>query len=498
MSEFEGPCWMAQGRYILVWHLGSGSLGDVYRAWDTHANEWRAIKVLSAWYSKKRVARGRFLAMAENWRALNHPHAVQVLDVGEQYERPYLVCEYLNSGTPADWVKISGPMAEQMALDVTIQVCRAVRAAHEQGLLHLDIKPENIHIASDGLCKVTDFGLGRVRETGVDLAKDSEMGVMDFMAPERRINMDAADERADVYSIAAILYNLLTDRRWRFRDTETVQPVAGMIREEFADVLNGALVKFHVRTSTVAELEAQLTRLYEISYMPDEGSAPLARPPLPAPPVPDIRTLPEFLAPDDFEEEDLSVVAPEIHTKRRITRRKSRIAKKPSFLKVYGRYILAVFLVTILVLVVAVPAKQGGTSVSVVAEASVSSWEAYDKYFEQQAMRLVGELIALGGNKDLLKLQGAKYFAARGVEHRYVAGNELLKLCEKEVTSVSRNVPKNARFNPDDIRQSIANIRTKRAVYEKTVREWEAEAATFNGRVATAVGAAPWPPVISR
>jgi len=205
------PTHLRNGRFSLVSLLGEGGMASVYRAFDHELKVWRAVKLLSPKFAETSSARRRFTTEAQAMAALEDAHIVRIYDVGVEGHFPYIVMELAEGGCPAVWLKRHGPMPPRMAVDVTIQICQGLQAAHKRGIVHRDIKPHNVLVDSAGKCKVTDFGIARVLYDGNSLTQTgSVMGTPAFMAPEQRVNTKAVDHRTDIYAAGATLYTLLT------------------------------------------------------------------------------------------------------------------------------------------------------------------------------------------------------------------------------------------------------------------------------------------------
>jgi len=201
---------LGAGRYKLAATLGDGGMASVYRAWDSRLRVWRAIKILLPEYSRRKKLRRRFQNEAETMARIQHRHVVSVFDVGVDEAVPYIVMEVALGGCLIDWVHRHGPMPPRMAVDVIIQVCKGIGAAHDIGVIHRDIKPHNVLITHRGVCMVTDFGIAQMDEGASMTKTGSVMGTLGYMAPEQRTDAKNVDVRADVYGIGATLYKLLT------------------------------------------------------------------------------------------------------------------------------------------------------------------------------------------------------------------------------------------------------------------------------------------------
>ncbi|MCB9662551.1 MAG: serine/threonine protein kinase [Alphaproteobacteria bacterium] len=207
------PQTLASGRYLLVKRLGEGGMATVYRGYDQRLQVWRAIKVLLPEYAKKKKIMARFEAEAQTMALLEHPNIVRVYDVDRDDDWAYIVMELVEGGSLVDWLETHGPMPPRLAVDVIVETCQGLQVAHNKGVIHRDLKPHNIMVDRDGVCRLTDFGIARAGDSDVNLTKTGAvMGTWGFMAPEQRSDAKHVDERADVYAMAATLYSLLTDK----------------------------------------------------------------------------------------------------------------------------------------------------------------------------------------------------------------------------------------------------------------------------------------------
>ncbi len=211
------------GRYLATERLGEGGTAEVWRAWDRHSERWCALKVLFKRFAEKKSARRRFIEEGRMVIRLNHRNVIEAWDLVEDAVQPFLVMEIAEGGSLRDWVRRHGPMPPRLAVDAAIQISKGIGAAHEMGVIHRDVKPHNILLTRNGLCKVTDFGIAQlIRQDGTTDVPDwtkthlnesrSIAGTRGYMAPEQRTNGLAADQRTDVYGIGATFYTLLTGR----------------------------------------------------------------------------------------------------------------------------------------------------------------------------------------------------------------------------------------------------------------------------------------------
>jgi eukaryotic-like serine/threonine-protein kinase len=209
------------GFYEIVAPLGSGGMGVVYRAMDTRLNRPVAIKFISDEQADA-AARLRFQREAQMASALNHPHILTVYDAGEFEGRQYLVAEFLDGGTLTDWAKRTTPNYRQI-LELLVGIADGLATAHEAGILHRDIKPDNILISKSGYAKLADFGLAKLHENPASLDEDRTqtrmltspgviVGTIPYVSPEQASGR-AADARSDIFSFGVVVYELLAGRR---------------------------------------------------------------------------------------------------------------------------------------------------------------------------------------------------------------------------------------------------------------------------------------------
>ncbi len=187
-------------------------MATVYRVYDQRLHVERAIKVLAPEYATKADLRRRFETEASTMARLRHDNIAAVYDVGDDNGAPYLVMELVGGGSLNDFVQVNGPLAPRLAAQVCIAVLRALQVAHDNGIVHRDIKPHNVLLTPEGVAKVTDFGIARVQsdDSPSMTRTGSVMGTWAYMAPEQRAGARGLDGRADVYSTGAMLMDLLT------------------------------------------------------------------------------------------------------------------------------------------------------------------------------------------------------------------------------------------------------------------------------------------------
>src|SRR5271170_5611945 len=196
------------GHFNLLEEIAHGGMGTVYRAFDPTLNREVAIKVLREELAHDPKFLNDFLQEARSAAAISHPHIVQIYFVGEEQAQYYIVMELLQGRTLREIIEKDGPIPEERALELTIDVVEGLRAAYKNRMIHGDIKPANVFITEDTGAKVLDFGLSKLANVEV-AASDGIWGSPYYISPER-VGQRAEDFRSDVYSLGATLFQTLT------------------------------------------------------------------------------------------------------------------------------------------------------------------------------------------------------------------------------------------------------------------------------------------------
>ena len=220
---------LVEGRYRIISILGEGGMGTVYLAEHTLIKRKVAIKILHAQFAEDATVVERFMNEARAAGTLGHPNIVESTDMGFTHDHiPYIVLEYLEGALLTDEIYRVGGLPVRRAVRIAEQIANALRAAHDAGIVHRDLKSDNIFLtdkddASDHV-KVLDFGISRFMERD-DHERGLVMGTPEFMAPEQITQPDAVDQRADIYALGVILYEMLTARRpfTAGKDTQELQ-----------------------------------------------------------------------------------------------------------------------------------------------------------------------------------------------------------------------------------------------------------------------------------
>ena len=195
------------GRYELEKLVGSGGMSNVFRAHDRLLERTVALKILHEQFTRDDDYVERFRREARAVAGLAHPNIVTVIDRGEQDGRQFIVFEYVDGQNLKDLMR-NGPLEVRDAIGLTLQVARALSFAHDRGLVHRDVKPQNVLLNEDGQAKVTDFGIARSLDVQGVTQTGTVLGTSDYIAPEQARGQKV-DPKTDIYSLGAVLYELL-------------------------------------------------------------------------------------------------------------------------------------------------------------------------------------------------------------------------------------------------------------------------------------------------
>jgi beta-lactam-binding protein with PASTA domain/tRNA A-37 threonylcarbamoyl transferase component Bud32 len=200
------------GRYLVESELGRGGMATVFKGTDTVLGRPVAVKVLSPQYSGDANFVMRFRREAQSAARLNHPNLVSVYDTGTDDGTHFIVMEYVEAKTLADYLAGGGRIMPERSIEIAEAVCDALSVAHAHGIIHRDIKPANIMITPKGDVKVTDFGIARVISGADTLAQTAAvLGTASYLSPEQA-QSQPVDQRSDIYSLGVALYEMVTGR----------------------------------------------------------------------------------------------------------------------------------------------------------------------------------------------------------------------------------------------------------------------------------------------
>ena len=200
------------GRYEIIELIGVGGMADVYKATDVMENRTVAVKILKAEYSENEEFVRRFRNESKAIAVLSHPNIVKIYDVGFTDEIQFIVMEYIDGITLKELLEQQGVLRWKDALKFVVQILKALQHAHDKGIVHRDIKPQNIMLFPDGTIKVMDFGIARFSRIDGKTLSDKTIGSVHYISPEQAKG-EMTDERSDIYSVGVMLYEMLTGRK---------------------------------------------------------------------------------------------------------------------------------------------------------------------------------------------------------------------------------------------------------------------------------------------
>jgi serine/threonine protein kinase len=229
------------GPYEILAAIGAGGMGEVYRARDTRLKREVAVKVLPREFATDPARRQRFEFEARTVAALNHPNIIAIYDVGMDDTTPYIVSELID-GEPLR----AGGFALRRILHCAVQIADGLAAAHNAGVVHRDLKPDNILLTRDGHIKILDFGLARMTASRTAAAATETltihtepgvvMGTVGYMSPEQ-VRGKEADHRSDIFSFGVVLYELLSGGR-AFQGETSVETMTAILKHELPELVS--------------------------------------------------------------------------------------------------------------------------------------------------------------------------------------------------------------------------------------------------------------------
>ncbi len=215
--------------YKILEKLGEGGMGVVYKAHDTELDRKVALKFLPGFLTSDTAEKERFYHEARAASALNHPNVTTIHEIKEANNQLYLAMEYVEGNTLKSMVE-SEPPSTKKVLDIAIQICDGLAAAHEKGIVHRDIKADNIMLTSKGQVKIMDFGLAKVKGSAKLTKVGSTLGTAAYMSPEQAQG-EEVDHRSDIFSAGVVLYELLATKL-PFRGEHQAALMYSLINEE--------------------------------------------------------------------------------------------------------------------------------------------------------------------------------------------------------------------------------------------------------------------------
>jgi eukaryotic-like serine/threonine-protein kinase len=232
------------GNYDIVVKIAEGGMGTVYKARNRISGDIVAVKVIAAHTAKNPVLLQRFEREFMAAKVLDHPNVVKAIEYCGVGPYPFLVMEFVDGESLGQRVERAGAFPEEEAVRLIVQVCEGLQRAHKQGLVHRDVKPDNILVTQEGVAKLTDMGLVKDVEGDLNLTKTGRgLGTPHYMAPEQFRNAKGVDIRGDIYSLGATLYAMVT----------------GQVPFENASPLDCWMKKIHNEFSPPKNLNPELT-----------------------------------------------------------------------------------------------------------------------------------------------------------------------------------------------------------------------------------------------
>ena len=198
------------GQFRIVERIGAGGMATVFKAYQPNLDRYVAIKVLPAYHARDPIFVKRFVQEARAVAKLVHPNILQIHDFGEQDNITYIVMEYVEGGTLKD--RLKRPIAVPEAVDYMIQAAEGLNCAHNNGIVHRDVKPANMLLRKDGYLLLSDFGIAKILEGTTNLTRvGTGIGTPQYMSPEQGTGQ-AVDRRSDIYSLGIVLFHCLAGR----------------------------------------------------------------------------------------------------------------------------------------------------------------------------------------------------------------------------------------------------------------------------------------------
>ena len=199
------------GPYLITQKIGAGGMGTVYLGHHTDSHKVAAVKVLPSSMAREAGFVARFEREIESLRRLTNPHIIELFESGTDDDTYYYAMEYVDGETLADLLRREKRLPWKQVVDIGVQICSALKSAHDAGIIHRDLKPSNLMLNDDGVVKLTDFGIAQVFATSKLTATGGIVGTAEFMSPEQADGRRAS-KQSDLYSLGAVLYALITGR----------------------------------------------------------------------------------------------------------------------------------------------------------------------------------------------------------------------------------------------------------------------------------------------
>ncbi len=263
------------GPYHVDRIIGRGGMGTVFAATDERTSEWAAVKVLAPGLAGDETFRERFAAEIESLKKLHHPHIVQLYGFGEQDGHLFYAMELVNGSNLEQEIRAGRRFTWRDVTRLGIEICRALKHAHDHGVIHRDLKPANLLLDENEQIKLSDFGIAKLFGFTQMTVGGNVMGTADYMAPEQAEGK-ATTPRCDLYSLGCVMYALLAGRppfsatiaevvhKLRYEQAQPIQQLATDVPDELAQIIHELLEKDphrRIRTAlAVSPIEGDGTR----------------------------------------------------------------------------------------------------------------------------------------------------------------------------------------------------------------------------------------------
>ncbi len=277
---------MLGNRYEILEKLGGGGMAIVYKGRDTYLNRYVTIKVLRPEFTSDEDFIRRFKREAQAVASLSHPNIVNIHDVGQEENIHYLVMEYVQGDNLKNVIRKNGVLAPEHAVRFAMQVCEALEHAHENHIVHRDVKPHNILIADDGRAKLTDFGIALEATASTITRTDTIVGSVHYLSPEQARG-EIPTTQSDIYAVGILLYEMLTGRQPYSGDSpiavaikhiqETPQPVNEVNQDVPAELAAVVMKAMEKKPEDRYKSAGEMARYLELA-LEDTGQATMVLP----------------------------------------------------------------------------------------------------------------------------------------------------------------------------------------------------------------------------
>ena len=200
------------GRYTIKRLVGEGGMAMVFEADDLLRKMVVAVKILKEEFASDEVSVQRFINESKAVLMLSHANIVKIFDISVKGDNKYIVMEYIDGITLKTYMQRKGALSANEAISYTVQILRALEHAHIGGIIHRDIKPQNIMLLKNGHIKVTDFGIAKLPDAKTLTATDKAIGTVYYISPEQAAGEKGIDRRTDLYSVGVMMYEMLTGK----------------------------------------------------------------------------------------------------------------------------------------------------------------------------------------------------------------------------------------------------------------------------------------------